>query len=502
MNPETKLAQLKSILNEYADLKSAIRLLQWDLETYMPSGGSDGRGHQMATLTRIAHQMFISDEVGQLLGDLTPYANELDPDSDDARLIQVTNRLFRKRSRIPASLMAEIAKETSIAHHIWVRAREASEFDDFRPSLETILDLKRQYADHFRPFEHIYDPLLDDYEPGLKTAEVQGIFSGLRPKQVELVRAIGERPQVDDAFLHQHFDESVQWKFGVEVITDCGYDWLRGRQDISAHPFTQDISVGDVRITTRILNDYLPSAFFSTTHECGHGIYAQGVDPKLDRTPLAQDTSLAMHESQSRTYENLIGRSRPFWSHYYPRLQHYFPAQLDDISSETFYKAINKVEPSLIRVEADEATYNLHIMLRLELEIALIEGSLQVKDLPEAWNNGMQEYLGITPPSDALGVLQDVHWSQGYLGYFSTYALGNLISVQLWDCMREDIPDVDTRIERGEFDAIKAWQKDKVHRHGAKFEPQELVQRITGHKIDHRPYMRYLTDKYTEIYQL
>ena len=502
MNPETKLAQLKTMLNEYTDLVSTIGLLHWDLETYMPDGGSDGRGYQMATLSRIAHLKFTSDEVGQLLEDLTPYTNELDPDSDDARLIRVTNRLYRKKSRVPATLMAEIAKASSDAHLVWVRARQDANFADFQPSLEMMLDLKRQYAECFPPFDHIYDPLLDDYEPGLKTADVQEIFTALRPQQVELLRAISKSPQVDDSFLHQNFDESIQWKFGVEVITDYGYDWQRGRQDKSTHPFTQDIGLGDVRITTRFMDNYFPSAFFSTTHESGHGLYAQGIDANLDRTPLAEGASLAIHESQSRMYENIIGRSRQFWTRYYPSLQDYFPAQLGNISLEVFYKAINKVEPSLIRVEADEATYNMHIMLRLELEISLIEGSLEVKDLPEAWNDGMQEYLGMAPPNDALGVLQDVHWSQGYLGYFSTYALGNLIAAQLWECMAEDIPDLDPQIQRGEFNALTSWMREKVHRHGAKFEPQELVQRITGSKIDQRPYMRYLTDKYTEIYQL
>jgi carboxypeptidase Taq len=502
MNPETKLAQLKTMLNEIMDLVSTIGLLHWDLEAYMPDGGSDGRGHQMATLSRIAHLKSTSDEVGQLLEDLTPYANELDPDSDDARLIRVTNRLYKKKSRVPANLMAEIAKAASDAHLVWVRAREDANFGDFQPSLEKMLDLKRQYADCYRPFDHIYDPLLDDYEPGLKTADVQEIFTALRPQQVELVRAISKSPQVDDSFLHQNFDESIQWKFGVEVITDYGYDWQRGRQDKSTHPFTQDIGLGDVRITTRFMDNYFPSAFFSTTHESGHGLYVQGVDRNLDRTPLAKGASLAIHESQSRMYENIIGRSRQFWSHYYPSLQDYFPGQLGNVSLEAFYKAINKVEPSLIRVEADEATYNMHIMLRLELEIDLIEGSLEVKDLPEAWNNGMQEYLGITPPNDALGVLQDVHWSQGYFGYFSTYALGNLIAAQIWERMGEDIPDLDAQIQRGEFNALTSWMREKVHRHGAKFEPQELVQRITGSKIDQDPYMRYLTNKYTETYQL
>jgi carboxypeptidase Taq len=437
-----------------------------------------------------------------LLEDLTPYANELNADSDDARLIQVTNRLYKKNSKVPATLMAEIAKASSDAHLIWVRAREKANFSEFQPSLEKMLDLKRLYADCFRPFDHIYDTLLDDFEPGLKTIEVQEIFTALRPQQVELLRAISESPQVDDSFLHQRFDESNQWKFGVEVITDYGYDWQRGRQDRSPHPFTQDVGLGDVRITTRFMDNYFPSAFFSTTHEGGHGLYVQGIDTNLDRTPLAQGASLAIHESQSRMYENVIGRSWQFWSHYYPSLQGYFPAQLGNISLEAFYKAINKVEPSLIRVEADEATYNMHIMLRLELEIALIEGSLEVKDLPEAWNNGMQEFLGVTPPNDALGVLQDVHWSQGYLGYFSTYALGNLISAQLWECMADDIPDLYAQIQCGEFNALTSWMREKVHRHGAKFEPQELVQRITGSKIDVSPYMRYLTNKYTEIYQL
>ncbi len=502
MNLEIKLAKLKTLQNEITDLISTRRLLRWDLETKMPPGGSDGRSYQLATLSKIIHHKSTSDEIGGLLEELTPYADQLDPDSDDARLVRISERKFRKKSKVPADLVANLAKATGDAHMVWVRAREAGNFDDFRPSLERILDLKRQYADCFHPFDHIYDPLLDDFEPGLKTADVQEIFSTLRPQQVELLREIEKSPQVDDSFLHQNFDESIQWKFGVEVITDYGYDWQRGRLDRTAHPFTQDIGLGDVRITTRFLENYFPSAFFSTAHESGHGIYAQGIDRMLDRTPLADGASLAIHESQSRMYENIIGRSRPFWTHYYPILQGYFPAQLANIPLEDFYKGINKVEPSLIRVEADEATYNLHIMLRLELEIALIEGSLDVRDLPQAWNNAMQEYLGITPPNDAVGVLQDVHWSQGYFGYFSTYALGNLIAAQLWECMVNDIPDVDDQIQRGEFGELTSWMKEKVHRHGAKFEPQELVQRITGSKIDQRPYMLYLSNKYAEIYQL
>jgi len=502
MNPETQLSQLKSIVNQFSDLVSVKGLLHWDLETIMPSGGSAGRGHQLAAVTRIAHETITSDEVGQLLEQLLPYAEQINPDSDDARFIQVTDRLFKKRSLVPASLMAEVAKAASDAHPVWVKARESADFASFESSLENILRLKRQYAAHFQPYEHVYDPLLDDFEPGLLTADVQSIFSALRPRQVELLRAISEREQVDDSFLHQHFNEADQWKFGVGVITDYGYDWNHGRQDKSAHPFTQDIGIGDVRITTRVLENYFPSAFFSTTHESGHGMYCQGIDQNLARTPLAKGASLAIHESQSRMYENVIGRSMPFWSHYYPRLQEIFSTQLGEVSIDAFYKAINKVEPSLIRVEADEATYNMHIMLRLELEIALVDGSLEVKDLPEAWNAGMQDYLGLTPPDDGLGVLQDVHWSHASIGYFSTYALGNLISAQLWERMLDDVPDVAIQIEQGDFEAITSWMRDKVHCHGAKFQPQELVQRITGSKIDQEPYLRYLTKKYTEIYQI
>jgi carboxypeptidase Taq len=319
---------------------------------------------------------------------------------------------------------------------------------------------------------------------------------------VELIQAIADRPQVDDSFLHLDYDEQKQWDFGIEVITKFGYDWTRGRQDRSTHPFTTDFSVNDVRITTRIDRNNLTSGLFSTLHECGHALYGQGINPEFERTPLMDGASYAVHESQSRTYENLVGRSLPFWEHFYPRLQEYFPAQLGSVDLDTFYQGINKVEPSLIRVEADEATYNLHIMLRLEIEIALMEGTLAVEDLPEVWNSKMQEYLGVTPPNDAKGVLQDVHWSSGYIGYFSTYALGNLISAQLWERLSADVRDISKQIRQGEFGELLAWMRAKIHAHGKKYEPQELVTRVTGTGIDPAPYRRYLRDKYSEIYAL
>ena len=502
METNPKFDQLKVLINEAADLYHAIDLLSWDQQTHMPSGGAAERGHQIATLTRIAHLKFTSDIVGRLLEDLKPYASELDPDSDDARLIKVTAHRYEKQTKVPVELVAEFAKVTSDAHLVWEQAREKSEFVKFQPYLETIFELRRRYAALFVPYDHIYDPLLDDFEPGLKTAEVQAIFSSLRPQQVELIRAITERPQVDDSFLRQPYDEKKQWDFGVEVITRFGYDWMRGRQDKSTHPFTIDFGTGDVRITTRFLPDYFPSAFFSTTHECGHALYAQGINPNLNRTPLGKGASLGIHESQSRLFENFVGRSRDFWIHFYPSLQKYFPAQLGNVPLETFYRGINKVKPSLIRVEADEATYNLHVMLRLEIEIALIEGSLEVKDLPEAWEDGMRKYLGMIPPNDSQGVLQDVHWSSGYIGYFPTYTLGNLIAAQLWECVNQDIPDLPDQIQRGVFADLTGWMREKIHRHGRKFEPQELVQRVTGSKIDPGPYIRYLKTKYGEIYGL
>jgi carboxypeptidase Taq len=502
MDDEQKLNQLKTYVNEVIDIHRAISLLKWDQEVKMPIGGTHGRAQQLATLSRIEHIKFTSEEIGRLLEDLQQYAARLDPDSNDARLIRVTTRLFNKKTRVPADWVARKAEAAAEGYRAWEEARASSNFTHFRPYLERNVELRQEYAEYFKPYEHVYDPLLDEFEPGIKTLEVQRIFDDLRPQQVALIQAIAERPQVDDSFLHQPFDEKKQWDFGAEVVTCFGYDWKRGRQDTSPHPFTQTIGLGDVRITTRFIPDYPTSAMFSTFHESGHAIYEQGIDPQLDRTHLADGASLGLHESQSRLYENLVGRSYDFWIYYYPRLQELFPSQLANVSLDSFYKGINKVEPSLIRVEADEATYNLHIMLRLELEIALIEGKVAVKDLPEEWNDRMQAYLGLTPPNDAQGVLQDVHWSEGYIGYFSTYALGNLISAQLWECLNSDLPDLPEQIRRGEFSRLTGWLTEKIHRYGKKFEPQELVERATGSRIDPAPYLRYLQGKYGQIYGL
>lgn len=495
-----KLELLKERLAEVSDIGRAASVLGWDQQVNMPPGGNEARGQQLATLSKIAQEKFIADEVGQLIEDLKKeFAGD---DSDDAAMIRVASRDYDKARRVPPEFIQEQAIVTSKAFEAWVEAKGKSDFSIFRPHLEKVVELVHRYISFFPAGNHPYDTLLDDYEPGMKTEEVKAIFDGLRPKQVKLIKAIAKSKQVKDDFLFKKFNEKKLNDFGVNVVTKFGYDWTRGRQDKAPHPFETTFSVNDVRITTRYEEDNPIAMLFSTMHESGHAMYEQGVNPAYERTPLASGTSLAIHESQSRMWENLVGRSLPFWEHFYPEFKKTFPSQLDGVSLKTFYKAINKVEPSLIRVNADEATYNLHIMLRLELEIGMVEGTMAVKDLPEIWNTKMQEYLGVVPPDDAHGVLQDIHWSGGSIGYFSTYALGNLVSAQLWEKIRKDIRDLDDQICKGDFSELLGWLRKNIHQHGHKYEPQELVQKVTGSKIVPEPYVRYLTKKYSEIYGL
>jgi len=497
-----KLEQLKERLGEVADIGRAASVLGWDQQVNMPPGGNEARGQQLATLSKIAQEKFITDEVGRLIDDLKQELNGADPASDEAALVRVAARNYDKARRVPPEFIAEQAIVSSRAFEAWVEARGKSDFSIFRPHLEKVVELVHKYISFFPPADHPYDTLLDDYEPGMKTADVTEIFDGLRPKQVELIKAITSRKQVKDAFLYRKYKQRKLMDFGVDVITKFGYDWSRGRQDKAPHPFETTFSVDDVRITTRYEEDNPIATLFSTMHESGHALYEQGIDPDYERTPLSGGTSLAVHESQSRMWENLVGRSLPFWEHFYPAFKKTFPKHLEGVSVKSFYKAINKVEPSLIRVNADEATYNLHIMLRLELEIAMVEGRIAIKDLPEIWNTKMQDYLGVTPPDDAKGVLQDIHWSGGSIGYFSTYALGNLISAQLWEKIRVDISDLDDQIRKGDFSQLLGWLRKNIHQYGQKYEPQTLVEKVTGSRITYEPYIRYLTKKYGEIYGL
>lgn len=498
-----KYRQLKDRLAEISDVYRAAALLSWDQVTQMPPAGAEARSYQLGTLSKIAHELLIADETGALIAAATAELDGASYDADEAALVRTAKRDYEQAVKLPADFVAEFTRVTAMGHEVWAKARAENRFADFLPTLEQIVDLTKQATEYLGYTDHPYDALLDQFEPGMKTAHVTAVFDELKKDLVPLVRAISERlDRVDAACLHQDFDEDRQRDFSYEVIQKFGYDFQRGRVDRTVHPFATTFSINDVRITTRYDPKFLNTALFGCMHETGHALYELGVDPAYERTPLAAGASLALHESQSRLWENLVGRSRGFWSHFYPSLQKHFPAQLGGVSSDTFYRAINRVSPSFVRVEADEVTYNLHIMLRFELEQEMIAGKVKIADLPEIWNARFQEYLGLTPATDSLGVLQDVHWANGLIGYFATYALGNLISVQLWDRALLDAPDIPAQIARGEFDELRQWLAQSVHRYGRKYMPDELVRRITGEGIQSRSYMRYLRTKYGEIYGL
>ncbi|MDE2666415.1 MAG: carboxypeptidase M32 [Acidobacteriota bacterium] len=497
----SQLDRLKSRMAEVSDLKAAAALLSWDQQTYMPSGGAAARAEQIATLEKLAHGRFVSEEVGAWLEGAAAETQAHAYESDGASLVRLTRRDYDKACRIPPALVEELARQTSLGMEVWVKARSQSDFSQFQGPLQTLVDLQRELADCLGYRERRYDALLDQYEPGMKSADLDRLFADLKNGLVPLVQDISRKlDSVQDEVLRQRFPIDKQTTFGLEMAKEMGFDLSGGRQDQSVHPFCTSFSNRDVRITTRFDERFLPSALFGTLHETGHALYEQGVSTAFERTPLSGGTSLGIHESQSRLWENLVGRSRGFWKFAYPGLQRAFPQQLAGCSLEAFYRAINRVEPSLIRVEADEVTYNLHIMLRYELEAQLVEDNLPVADLPEAWNGRMRDYLGITPPNDALGVLQDVHWSHGLFGYFPTYSLGNLISVQLYDRAKREIPGIPAAIERGEFSPLLGWLRERVHCHGRKFMPAELVRRITGEDLRAAPFVNYLKAKYGEIY--
>lgn len=492
---------LKAHLGNIHDVTSSAAVLRWDQETKMPSGGAKGRAEQLATLSRLAHQMFVSADTQQLLAAAEEVAGSLDPDSDEAGLVRMTRRDFDIASKLPAEFVADRARARSLSTEVWREARPHNDFAGYRPWLERMVDYARRTADYLGYTEHPYDALLDLYEPHMKTREVDALFARLREVTVPLVNAIVERgPVVDAGFLALEYDREGQRTFGLMVAKAFGYDFTRGRLDESPHPFASGFNTGDVRITTRYFPNYLPAAIFGIFHEAGHAMYEQGVSPAFERTPLARGASLGVHESQSRLWENLVGRSQPFWEHFLPKLQEQFPEQLSRIDVDAFYKAVNFVQPSPIRVEADEVTYNLHIMLRFELEKQLLEGKLAAEDLPEAWNDKTEEYLGLTAPNDADGVMQDIHWAGGSIGYFPTYTLGNLISVQLFEAALRAHPGLTDEFRQGRFSTLLSWLHEHVHRHGRKFFPRELIRRATGQDLAPEPYLRYLERKFGAIY--
>ncbi len=492
--------QLRAHLAPIVDLRHAAGVLEWDQQTHMPPGGGRARAEQLATLSRLAHEMFVSPRTGELLEAAERAAEQLDPDSDEAALVRVTRRDYDRATKLPPEFVAARRRASSLSVEAWRQARPANDFAAFRPHLHQMVDYARRTADYLGYAEHPYDALLDIYEPLMTSREVADLFARLREGTVPLVRAIAGARPVDDSVLHQEYDEAKQQAFALEVIRAFGYDFSRGRLDRAPHPFAASFSRDDARITTRFERGFFNPAVFALFHEAGHAMYHQGLAPSLERTPLAGGASLGVHESQSRMWENLVGRSRPFWQHYFPRLRELFPEQLAGSDAEGFYRAVNKVQPSLIRVEADEVTYNLHIILRFELEKALVDGSLKVEDAPEAWNARMVEYLGVRPPNDANGLMQDIHWASGSIGYFPTYTLGNVMAAQLFAAALRDHPTLPEDFARGEFRVLLDWLREHVHRHGRKFFPQDLLQRATGSRLTPEPYLRYLWDKFGEIY--
>ena len=488
---EEQYAELRRRLGEIEDLRQTAEILSWDQVVMMPATGAAIRAEQLTTLQRLAHERFSDDGLGDVLDELRPYEESLDPESDEASIIRVTRRDWEKARRVPTELAAEQAKIASEAQAIWVKARRDSDYASFRPWLDRTLDLKRRYVACFEPYDDPYDPLLDDYEPGLRTDEVRRVFDALKQELVPLAAAAGAE---EHDVIAGPFPVDRQKAFSLELIEHLGYKPETFRLDETVHPFATSSSTQDIRLTSRYSDGDLTS-IFTALHECGHGVYEHGVSPTLDRTPLGHGVSSAFHESQSRLWENVVGRSRPFWEFFYPRLQATFPETLGGVELERFHRAINRVRPSYIRVDADETTYSLHIILRFELEQELLSGRLSTADLPEAWNERFKEYFGLDVPEDRLGVLQDVHWAGGSFGYFPTYALGNVVGLQIWERVRAELPDLDDQFARGELGPLHEWLREHVYRYGRKLDPPVLLERLVGGGIDAEPYLRYLRDK-------
>jgi carboxypeptidase Taq len=503
------MADMKSALDKFKEqwtrisiLDQTISILSWDMETYMPEDGVKARSEQLALLSELAHQWLVSNKTARLLEEAEREAAGGGYFSDQVSMLRVARRTYDQRVKIPQKLVSRLARTATRANSIWVKARNKSDFSAFAPILAELVDINREQADLLGFAEHRYDALLDLYEPDLKTSAVDALFTELKKDLIPLAKEITGRTTAPDAgFLNQKFDPAKQESFGLKVLNDMKYDFQRGRQDRSAHPFTTSFTPYDVRITTRFDEKDLLSALFSTIHEGGHALYDQGLPVDLVNTPLCQPISLGVHESQSRLWENIIGRSRGFWNHYLPVLKKHFPGQMDDVGLEQFYRAVNRAKPGLIRVESDELTYNLHIFIRFEIEKELMAATLKVEDIPGLWNEKYREYLGITPPDDATGCLQDIHWAHGSIGYFPTYTIGNLLSAQLYNKAIETHPSLPSEIEQGNFSTLLGWLRENVHRHGSRYTFAELVKAITGGEVQVKPFIMYLRDKFLDIYR-
>ena len=494
---------LTARLAEHDDLRSAAALLRWDQMTYMPEGGAAARGRQLATLEKLAHDRLTDPELARLVDRVTPAAEREGAGSFAASLVRVARRDIDRAARVPAAFVSAFANHRAELYDRWVRARPANDFASVAPLLAKSVEMSREYAGFFAPYEHVADPLIDLMDPEMKASQIRALFDGLRAELVPLVDAITRAAPADASCLHQTYPEADQLAFASAMATRFGYDWSRGRQDKTPHPFMTKFSLGDVRITTRVRPNDLAQALFCTLHEAGHALYEQNIDRRYEATLLAEGTSAGVHESQSRLWENLVGRSLPFWKGQYPALQAAFPAQLGGVSLDTFYRAINRVQRSLVRTDSDEVTYGLHVIMRFDFELELLEGKLAAADLADAWRERARTDLGVVPTTDADGCLQDVHWYDGFVGgAFQSYALGNLMSAQFFAAALRAHPAIPAEIEAGHFDTLRTWLAANVYAHGRARTADELMLSATGAPLSTQPFMDYLRTKYGALYGL
>ena len=489
----------KEITQKSADLQFASAVLQWDQEVYMPAKGYSFRGRQLATLASQAHEWLTSDKYGDVLKSLADAKNLSEDEAANARL---SLEDYEKNRKLPIDFVEKITQQTSDSYNAWIQSRKENSFDAYATELGKMIDLKKQQADLYGYEAHPYDALLDDYEKGATVAMLEPVFKDVKEQLPPLLAKIKAAQQVDDSVMEGNFPRQQQWEFSMDVLKAMGYDLEAGRQDISEHPFTTPFSSLDVRVTTRVDEHNFASLLWSSIHEGGHALYEQGLPVAQYGLPLGSAASLSIHESQSRLWENCVGRGLPFWKHFYPVLQQYFPSQLKSVPVEGFYMAMNKVEPSLIRTEADEITYHFHVLIRYEIEKALLEGNIKTKDLPAIWNESYEKYLGVSAKDDKIGVLQDVHWSHGSFGYFPTYSLGSFYAAQFFEQAEKDIPGLIGKIESGNMLPLLEWLRKNVHIHGRKYTSEELCNRITGKGLDFTSFMRYAEHKYSGIYNL
>ena len=497
MNDTGNYALYKSSLQKIADIKNASAVLQWDQETYLPKNSHDVRGRQIATLNELAHEKFTDKNFGNLLRELS---EKNDLQEKEKRNVQLSLEDFNKSKKLPSAFVRQMSEAVNKSFHAWVEARRQNDFNIFKDPLQEIISLKQQEAELIGYDNHPYDALMDEYDKGLTTAITDKLFADLKPQLTELLSQISTQPVPDASFLHQHFPKDKQWETGIEILKRMHFNFDAGRQDISEHPFTTSFGNTDVRVTTRVDENDFSNMLWSCIHEGGHGLYEQGLPAEEYGLPLGEYCSLSIHESQSRLWENCIGRSLPFWKHNFPLLKHTFPQQFNNVSVDQFYSAINKVQPSLIRTEADEVTYHFHVMIRYEIEKMLIDGTITARDIPAYWNEHYQKYLGVTVADDKRGCLQDIHWSHGSFGYFATYSLGSIIAAQLHAAIEKENVSVNKEVAEGNTTSILTWLRKNIHQYGRQYTSQELCSKITGEGLNTKYFIDYATKKYTVIY--